>query len=191
MATPVWWLCAMTDLIAWIRTRIVLWRVALLWLVVLAATFAAGTRNALTWTLFVTAVLIVQFRLWDDLEDLPHDRFHAPQRVLVRCTRLQPFRLAFATSVGVVAAALALLQDREHAAAYLVLLAALATIYRMTDGTGPQRALRAQLVLLKYAGFVLLLADEPAAPRALVTASALYATLAVQEWNDQRTAPPP
>jgi hypothetical protein len=67
----------------------------------------------------------------------------------------------------------------------------MATLYRTTSGIGARRTLRTQLVLLKYAAFVLLLADDPVAPRALAAASALYVALAAHEWNDQRTAPPP
>ncbi len=181
----------MTELLAWVGTRILRWRIALLWLLVLAASFAAGTLDVMSWTLPVTAVLIVQFRLWDDLEDLPHDRVHAPQRVLVQCTLLRPFRLAFAASVGAVAVGFALLQGWPRVTAYLLLLAAMATLYRTTSGIGAWRTLRTQLVLLKYAGFVLLLADDPLAPRALAAALALHAALAVHDWIDQRPAPPP
>jgi hypothetical protein len=181
----------MTELLAWTGTRVLQWRIALLWLLVLAATFAAGSPGAAGWTLAITAALIVQFRLWDDLEDLPHDRVHAPQRVLVRCARLRPFRLVFAASVGAVAVALALVQGWPRVVAYLLLLAAMATLYRTTSGIGARRTLRTQLVLLKYTAFVLLLADDPVAPRALAAASALYVALAAHEWNDQRTAPPP
>jgi len=181
----------MPDLVAWTRTRIMQWRIALLWLLVLVAAIAAGTSGSRAWTLLIAAALIVQFRLWDDLEDLPHDRVHAAQRVLVRCTRLGAFRLAFASSVALVAAAFALLQGWERALAYMLLLAAMAAIYRTMDGNGPRRALRAQLVLLKYTAFVLLLAHDPATPRALAAALALYAVLAVHEWHDQRCVPPP
>lgn len=181
----------MPDLVAWARTRIAQWRIALLWLVVLAAALAAGARDAPAWTLLFSAALIVQFRLWDDLEDLAHDRVHAPQRVLVRCSRLGPFRIAFTASVGLVAAAFALFGGWERVLPYLLLLAAVAALYRTLDGNGPRRALRAQLVLLKYSGFVLLLAHDPAAPRALAAAFALYAMLAVHEWHDQRSVAPP
>jgi 4-hydroxybenzoate polyprenyltransferase len=181
----------MPDLGAWARTRIAQWRIALLWLVVLAAALAASPRDSPAWTLLFSAALIVQFRLWDDLEDLTHDRVHAPQRVLVGCTRLGPFRIAFATSIGLVAAAFALFGGWERVLPYVLLLAAVAAIYRTLDANGPRRALRAQLVLLKYSGFVLLLAHDPAAPRALAAAFALYVLLAAHEWLDQRSVPSP
>jgi len=181
----------MPDLVAWARTRIAQWRIALLWLVVLAAALAASPRDAPAWTLLFSAALIVQFRLWDDLEDRAHDRVHAPQRVLVRSSRLAAFRIAFAASVGLVAAAFALFGGWERVLPYVLLLAAMAVLYRTLDGNGPRRALRAQLVLLKYSGFVLLLALDPATPRALAAALALYAVLAVHEWHDQRSVAPP
>ena len=46
-------------------------------------------------------------------------------------------------------------------------------------------------MLLKYSGFVLLLAHDPATPRALAAALALYAVLAAHEWLDQRSVAPP
>jgi 4-hydroxybenzoate polyprenyltransferase len=180
----------MPELVAWTRTRILQWRIALLWLMVLTAAIAAGARGSPAWTLLIAAALVAQFRLWDDLEDLPYDRVHAPQRALVRSTNLGAFRVVLAASVGLVASAFALLLEWERAGAYLLLLVALAAIYRTTDSRGPRRPLRAQLVVLKYPGFVLLLADQPATPRALAAALALYAALALHERHDQRTGPP-
>lgn len=172
----------MAELLAWLRTRVVQWRIALLWLALAAAVIAAGACEPRAWTLAVAAALLVQYRLWDDLEDLPHDRTRAPERVLVRCTELLPFRLALGVSFGLVATLLAW----QRTVAYLLLLAALAAVYRATAASAALRSLRVNLVLLKYPAFVLLLSIDPATPRALAAATVLYVVLVVHEWRDAR-----
>jgi 4-hydroxybenzoate polyprenyltransferase len=180
----------MTEWVAWAATRLLQWRIGLLWLMVVAAATAAGAAEPPAWTLLAAAALVVQFRLWDDLADLPHDRVHAPQRVLVRSTRPGAFRGLLWLSVAPIALAFALLQGWPRLAAYLLLLASAAAIYRTTDSLGARRRLRAQLVLLKYPAFVLLLAEQPAAWRAVAAALVLHAALALHEWHDQRTGSP-
>ncbi len=176
----------MGELLAWLRTRVLQPRIALLWLAVLAAALAAGAAAA--WTALASAALVVQFRLWDDLEDVPHDRVHAPDRTLVRSASLGTLRVVLWTSIALLGLAIASVQGWPHAAAYALLVAAVAVLYRALAAAGPQRPLRSQLVLLKYPAFVLLLAADPAAPRALAAALALYAVLGAYEWRDRRSA---
>jgi hypothetical protein len=174
------------DLLSWARTRLAQPRIAALWLAVLAAVLAAAPHGAPGWTLLVSAALIAQFRLWDDLEDLPHDRVQSPDRVLVRSRELTASRVAAALSIGLVGAAFATLDGWERALAYAALVVAVAALYRTMDSSGPRRGLRAQLVLLKYPAFVLLLAADPGAPRAIAAALALYGVLGFHEWRTER-----
>src|SRR5262245_21670264 len=61
-----------------------------------AAVWAVGTgvdSTTIAATLGLAVTLLLQFRLWDDLEDLEHDRRSHPARVLVRADPA-PFRLA-------------------------------------------------------------------------------------------------
>jgi hypothetical protein len=177
------------DLLSWARTRLAQPRIAALWLVVLAAVLAAAPRGALGWTLLVSAALIAQFRLWDDLEDLPHDRVHAPERVLARSRNLLALRVAAAASIGLVGVAFATRDGWARAGAYAALVVAVAVLYRTMDSSGPRRWLRAQLVLLKYPAFVLLLAADPGAPRAIAAALVLYGVFGFHEWRGARSGP--
>jgi len=174
------------DLAGWLRTRVLQPRIALLWLVVLAAVAAAGTNGALAWAALASAALIVQFRLWDDLEDVPHDRVHAPDRTLVRSADLRPCRVVLWGSILLLALAIAAVHEWTRAGAYVLLVVAVAVLYRAMDPTGPRRALRSQLVLAKYPAFVLLLAADPTAPSALAAALVVYGVLGTYEWRDRR-----
>jgi hypothetical protein len=187
MGTPGEWSGAVRDLLAWARTRLAQPRIAALWLLVLAAMLAAGPQGPAAWTPALSAVLIAQFRLWDDLADLPHDRVHALERVLVRSRRPGAFHVVLTASLALVAVALAALDGWTRALAYAALVAAAAALYRTTDSTGPRRWLRAQLVLAKYPAFVLLLAEDPASLRAIAAALLLYAVLGVHESRSARS----
>jgi hypothetical protein len=175
----------MSEVAAWFRTRIAQPRIAALCLVVLAACIAADPVGPFAWTLAASAALVAQFRLWDDLEDVAHDRVRAPQRVLARSATLRPFGLVLAASIALVLIAVGAMQGWLRAGAYALLVLLLGAVYRVVAPAGRSRALRAALVLLKYPTLVLLLAADPAAPRALAAALALYAVLAVHEWRDR------
>ena len=75
----------MHDVQAYLRERIWTPRIALLslLLVVAASGFSRWSVSGL--------VLLVAFRLLDDLEDVEVDRIRAPERVLVRASSLRPF----------------------------------------------------------------------------------------------------
>lgn len=68
-------------------------------LLTMAGALVSGTTNRMGMTLDVMlAVLLVsQFRLWDDLQDVDADRIQHPDRVLCRQASLRPFRVAVAT----------------------------------------------------------------------------------------------
>jgi 4-hydroxybenzoate polyprenyltransferase len=174
------------ELAGWFRTRVLQPRIALLWLAVLAAVVAAGAGGAIAWTALASAALIVQFRLWDDLEDVPHDRMHAPDRTLVRSTNRRPFHVLLWASILLLGLAIASMQGWTRAGAYVLLVAAVAVLYRAMGSSGPRRALRSQLVLAKYPAFVLLLAGDPTGPVALAAAGALYVVLGTYEWRDRK-----
>ncbi len=168
-------------LAGWLRSRVLRPRIALLWLLVALAAWAAGAVP-LAWLPVGAALLIVPFRLWDDLADLPRDRRRAPDRVLVRAADVAPAWLALRIACGAVALALFVVQGWDAAAAYGLLLLAMALLYRTTEPEGDDRRARVMLVLAKYPVFVLLLAG-PAGPRPWAAALALYAVLALHEWR--------
>jgi len=165
----------------WLRERVLQPRIALLCLAVLGATLAAGTDGPPAWTALAIPWLVAQFRLWDDLEDVPYDSVRASDRVLVRNRDRRPLWAVASASFVVLALAMAQMQGPLRAAAYVLAIVAMASVYRGMAATGSHRRTRSSLVLLKYPVFVLLLAAQPATPSALASALLLYLGLAAYE----------
>jgi hypothetical protein len=174
------------DLIAYGRERIFRWRVAALALLIVALAFyvevPSDALDALART-GLALLLIAQFRLWDDLADRGYDRVHHATRVLVRSGATGWFWAAFALlSVAAVGAVGALRSGPAALQVYLGLMVLLAGVYH-----GPlhlPRLIRAQLVLLKYPAFVLLLAAPGFSTPALLAGTVAYLVLSVFEWYD-------
>jgi 4-hydroxybenzoate polyprenyltransferase len=177
------------DFASWLRTRILLPHVALLWLLVLGCAAVAGTDGRGTWPLVASATLVLQFRLWDDLEDIPHDRLQAPERTLAGRADVRAFFFALGASIPLLALAFWFAQGGARAGAYLGLVAVFVALYRTMKSGGRERALRSELVLLKYPAFVLLLADEPGAPNTIAAALALYLAIGAYERWERRSEP--
>jgi 4-hydroxybenzoate polyprenyltransferase len=134
-------------------------------------------------------VLVLVFRLWDDLADRPRDGVQHPHRVLARCGRSAPF-LALLGVLAVVALAL-LLASPGGTVKVLVLLAvaaALAAWYRGRAALGEPAVLGAHLVLGKYPAIAY--AAVPAVPGRELTPTPLvilYLALCVYEaLHDRR-----
>lgn len=105
----------------------------------------------------LTLSWIFQFRLWDDLHDRERDRKIHPHRVLVRTPSTAHFRwvAGLATIMNLVATGFLLSWD--IALTLLVPLnLILAALYWKR---GSQRLVHAQIVLIKYPVFVLMLSD--------------------------------
>ena len=99
--------------------------------------------------------LVVQFRLWDDLEDRTRDRVAHPTRVLVNA-QAGPFRL-----VLLVLTALAIALTASQPAALVSALALNATgwcAYRLVRRRLSSNGWRFGLLPLKYSGFVAVMA---------------------------------
>jgi hypothetical protein len=186
------------DLRAWGRERFQLRRFGPLALVLaLAASAGAGRprverlgRDAL-----LALLLLLQFRLWDDLADLPWDRVDHPARVLCRAATHGPFRAAIVGFAG--ASALLLARPSGHrqppALAGLLGFAALnAGFFAWYAGPGRRHsgtALGAHIVILKYPAFVALLrgSDRPAdAAFGLACAGVYLALCAHEHLDDER-----
>lgn len=147
-----------TEALAYLRERYPLQR--FLPLAVFLAT--AGQAGASSWEPVVLARgvllalgLVLQFRLWDDLESLPEDRREHPERVLCQARSLAPF-LAL---LGVIAALnTALLVSSPRALlGYAALCGGALTWYRWLAPRLSRGALAAHGLLLKYPVFVVLL----------------------------------
>ncbi len=181
-----------TEVLSWARERFSIWRFGpLALLLALAASAGVGLPplERLGRDVLLALLLLLEFRLWDDVADLPRDRAAHPERVLCRAASLAPFRTA---GVGVGVAAALLLAWPRPAVAGLVVLAALTAAFLLWyRGPGPARwgpAAGAHVVLLKYPAFVAIL-REPDRPLDAVlglAAAAVYLALCVHELLDDR-----
>jgi len=175
-----------TEVLAYARTRLLRWRMAGLWVLLLVGLVTAGPVPSVdsfagqaAFLALATAVL----RLWDDLADLSHDRREHPGRVLVASADLSAF--VGLVAVGLLALALVLLDERQRLTTYGALLVALGLLYHSPLATALPRGLRGYLVLSKYPVLLFLAGAEPSG-RGWLAALGLYAVLAVHEWRDDR-----
>jgi hypothetical protein len=109
------------------------------------------TSPLLSVTLLFGVVLLVQFRLWDDLEDRDRDRQTHPARVLVNAPTA-PFHFLL---VALTAASFTIVAyDPEAGAATLVLNVAVWCAYRIVRPRMSPNGWRFGLLPWKYSGFV-------------------------------------
>jgi 4-hydroxybenzoate polyprenyltransferase len=139
-------------------------------------TWLAGALPAL-------ALLLLQFRLWDDLADVERDRVEHPQRLLPRCPSLTPFRVALVATAVAAALAVALHSGPAAALGVVALDAAAIAWYRR-----PYRRragiLGALVVLAKYPLFVAVIAPASADALSLAAACvAVYLAFCIHEWR--------
>jgi hypothetical protein len=151
-----------------------------------AATAAGRPADllGLVWMGGLAGLLIIQFRLGDDLGDLEHDRRAHPDRVLPRAATLAPFRTLLALAAGLT---LLLLGARSGSGsrllAFLALGAGLLAWYRWRPSDGPRLA-AAHVPLGKYPVFVYLLtgATGPVeVERLLLVMVTVYLSFAIYE----------
>jgi hypothetical protein len=121
-----------------------------------SAVWASGTalfHAGHTLPFLLLMLLVVQFRLWDDIEDVERDRRLHPNRVLVR-SPLMPFRRLLAiVAVAALAAAAAL--DSGVLAGVVALDVAFLIAYHAVRRFVPDRIWRFPVLLAKYPAFVL------------------------------------
>jgi hypothetical protein len=139
-----------------------------------AASWASpGPVAALAVAAALDALLLLQFRLWDDLEDRERDRITHPHRVLVRADAAPLRKMVFllgATSVAIAASV------ASPAAMGLTLLnAGFHAAYRGARRRISDRRWRFSILLVKYPIFVTVLATVTGTPRPgrLVVAAAV------------------
>jgi hypothetical protein len=147
-----------------------------------AAAFAGGMPRGqgdifLCW---ITAFsMVFQFRLWDDLGDLPYDRIHHPQRVLCRAS-LDSY-IHIVGIVGVVNTGLLMLLGRSYVGFALLNLAALAWYGGIAIDRRRSFAGR-HVTLLKYPFIVLLIAPQDTVGlRSILAAVAVYLACSAYE----------
>ena len=145
------------DLIlAWIRERYPLRIFAPL--AVLLAAAGVATSDGSAASLFAVArsaalalILVLAFRLWDDLEDAEHDRLDHPYRVLPNATRRAPFLLVLGVvSLCSMAGLRSLPVPAVRLTAAVVGAGMLLLWYRGRRLARADATLNAHVVLLKY-----------------------------------------
>lgn len=170
------------ELLGWTVTRLVIWRIILLWLALSAGVqFVAHeyfSASAITATL-LAAILIIQFRLWDDLADRTVDAALHPQRVLVNTPYLRHFQLMCCALALPIAIGL-FFSGMDHLLVYAALLAAMSMLYA-AGATALPRLVHAHLVLLKYPVFIWLCAWNLGGGRWLSVAIGMYLALCLFE----------
>ena len=139
------------DLIIYLRSRLAVPRILLLWLVLSACALWLSSAGTFPVIFSTMALLIAQFRLWDDLSDRKHDALRHPQRVLVNTAHSKGFVWSCA---GLTLPLAWMVNDRILI--YIGLLAAFALLY----ATVQARLLRTHLILLKYPIFIWLCARD-------------------------------
>ncbi len=175
------------DLAAYLRSRVLTRRVLLLVLLVSGAILAGSETVRVEETpalALLTAWLVAQFRLWDDLADRDWDRLRDPQRVLVGTQHVKSFTGLLFASILLVGATLLLRGQMRELLVYAILVGLLGFLYHTPLGAGLSRALRSGLLLSKYPLFVFIVGAGGLAPRATWVALCLYGLLVAFDWRD-------
>src|SRR5438093_2093361 len=138
---------------------------------------AAITPGTLAIATACSFLLLLQFRLWDDLEDRDRDAATHPERLLVRMPAA-PYRCAL---MGLALANVALcgIGGWPPAVEMMLLNLAFHVAYRRTRRHVPDGVWRFSILLLKYPAFVGVLATILGAPqpgRVAVAALVAYST---------------
>lgn len=165
----------MNALRAWLRERVPVSRFGPLALFI--ATLGGAPTLARTPMIGLAALLIVTFRLRDDLADRERDAIEHPDRVLPRAASLLPFALAIAIGLAIAFVHIHRTFGLTRALALLSLAATFELAYRV------ELPGRHRWVLLKYPLFALLLADRLAP----TLAALCYASFAIYERLDDPT----
>lgn len=114
---------------------------------------AGGVQIVLAWA------LLFQFRLWDDLNDVPHDRHDCPDRVLCRAKSLTLFRVALGISFVINLLLLLWLSSSMAMGIFLGLNVMLLVWYQLINKITIHPAVAYHVILIKYPVIVLLLAS--------------------------------
>jgi hypothetical protein len=159
-----------------------------------AAVWAAGTSvgAASVAIMFgLAVVLLLQFRLWDDLEDREHDRRLHPARVLTRANP-RPFRYACVLLAAANIVLLVIAGSRAAIEGLACLDIFLWIAYGPLRRRLPDRIWRFQILLLKYPVFVGVLAAALGTPirmRLFTAAAAVYLCACAYEALHDRHVP--
>jgi 4-hydroxybenzoate polyprenyltransferase len=138
--------------------------------------------------LLLTSLLVVAFRIGDDIFDRERDRARYPNRVAVRAETIDALAIVAACIWSSAAALVTLLVGIDALGLLLALTLWLAAWYRLR---GPRSAMGERTLLLKYPVFLAVLTGPGPAlsPRGLLTAVVVYLTVCAYEWVHDAESP--
>lgn len=179
----------MNDWRRYLATRCVSMRMAALAVLLLftawSLSFPESAVEAVT-DLVILSLLLLQFRLWDDLSDVESDRVEHANRVLVQCGRLSRFWLLMG-GVGMLNIVLVAWQrPSESVVALLLLHALLLAWYSLSTRIG-WRIANYHIVLAKYPVFVFIVSARSlngVEPAPMTVMACVYLVLCLYEVCD-------
>ncbi|MGD9147144.1 MAG: hypothetical protein PVI80_16375 [Anaerolineae bacterium] len=165
-----------TEVVCYLKERILKLRIVLVWMLVLIGVLLTTAEPLSQFPAFgiQTALFIITFRLWDDLEDVDHDLVHHPERCLLRTQNLHQFQVTLWLLASISAGLLFVLTDAQRSLAYLGLYAFFFVMYQVTGKRPALRSARVALVPTKYPAFVLLFAHAPRDPMVVLAVLCVY-----------------
>jgi hypothetical protein len=187
METAVSFASSITDILRYRRTRfpLVLFGPLALFLALAAAVVdPAGTLKGWLRGSLLVLPWLFQFRLADDLADLPRDRRDHPDRVLVRAPP-SPFGVLIVSLTAGNTMLAAWLCPPLRWGEFLALSGLFLIWYAVTYRHRPSLVLASGVVLLKYPAFVYMLIDARAGANGWTLTGVLvfvYACFVVYEW---------
>jgi hypothetical protein len=192
METAVSFASSIADLLRYRRTRfppLLFAPVALLLALAAAAVDRAASVEGWLWHSLLVLLWLLQFRLADDLADLPRDRRDPPDRVLVH-KPAGPFVVLLVLLIVGNTLLAAWLCPPLRWAEFLALNGLFLIWYAATYRHRPALPIASGVVLLKYPAFVYLLVDAKADGNGWALAGVLvfvYGCFALYEWwHDER-----
>ena len=161
-------------------------------LLAITGMFAAGSRvdapSAVIASVITCYLLVLAFRVWDDLEDRARDRRDHPERVLARSTSTLPWVVVLAVTFGTAVAIIA--TGAQSVQRILIIAAGTALIlvwYRVRRSLHASPLVGMAIIFAKYP-LIAFVAAPPARPTPVVmtatSLAALYVVLGAYELID-------
>jgi hypothetical protein len=166
--------CSTSELLRYRKSRMPVTLIGPLMVLLCTAALATGwPATASTWMLnaVLAVLLIVEFRLWDDLSDVDSDRVLFPDRLLCQAKSLVGFRIVVGLLFAVIVILLAANRSKLCLTTFLVLNSLVLAWYSVRGRIRFSSAFSQTIVLLKYPVFVYLLSSNAGGRESMLTSS--------------------
>ena len=179
----------LSELTIYSHSRLITWRIAVLIVAIAVLSLVIAKESPIS-TLWIATLLITQFRLWDDIHDIPHDRIHAPGRVLVTSTFISSYYVVLVVIFIITVASVGIWRSTPQLERYVFFCCAIEAVYRISNWKGQWRLIRNHLVLLKYPVFLLLCSASVDIKKTITLGLLIYLALSVEELAMDRSLEP-